>query len=331
MARTHVIGDPIRYGFAVGRVRVLETRLLARSHFERLLDAPSFVEQKRVLSETVYGGYLEAATTADDVERAIDHALVDVYRDFLESANLPTSMVKFFRTQHDFENLRGMLKAEAVGEPAGDMLNDLGSIPAEHFLNGTLPARMAKVERKVRAAIELDDESLPADLVDPAVDAEMYAELAAVANESPSEHIREIARLGADLANIKAFLRTRLRNMPVADAERFFVPGGDVPLKRFIAMYRLPVADAAAQLAALPALRAPDPSALLDPGRIDVLADVALARRLRGALMVAIGPEPVIGYMYARRAEAAMLRMLLIGKLAGVSADVMRARLRDVA
>ncbi|MDZ4063450.1 MAG: V-type ATPase subunit [Coriobacteriia bacterium] len=331
MAHTRVIADPIRYGFAVGRVRVLETRLLSRSHFERLLDAPSFAEQKRVLSETVYGGYLESATTADDVERAVDRALADVYEDFLESANLPASMVRFFRTQHDFENLRGMLKAEAVGIPADELLNDLGSIPAEDFLSGSLPQWLVKVERRVRSAIERDDETLPVDLVDPAVDAEMYVEMCEVAGESTSDHIREIAQLGADLANIKAFLRTRSRNMPVAEAERFFVPCGHVPIARFIALYRLPLVDAAAQLAALPALRVADPAALLDPGRVDVLVDVALARRLRGALMVAIGPEPVIGYVYARRAEASTLRMLLIGKLSGVNTDVLRARLRDVA
>jgi V/A-type H+-transporting ATPase subunit C len=47
--------------------------------------------------------------------------------------------------------------------------------------------------------------------------------------------------------------------------------------------------------------------------------------------MVAIGPEPVIGYVYARRAEVTTLRMLLIGKLAGVSTDLLRTRLKDVA
>lgn len=331
MARVRVIADPVRYGFAVGRVRVLETRLLSRSHFERLLDAPSFVEQRRILSETVYGGYLEDATTAEDVERALDRALADVYRDFLETANLPELMVRFFRVQHDFENYRGVLKAEAMDIPADDLLNELGSIPAEDMASGDLPAWFAAIDRRVRAAIGEPGEAIEPDLVDPAVDAAMYRQLAELAQDSPSEHIREIAALGADLANIKAFLRTRSRGMQAGDAAAFFVPGGSVAVERLVALYRLPLEEAAAQLSALPPLRGTDPQALLDAARVDVIADTALARRLRGALMVAIGPEPVIGYVYARRAEVTTIRMLLIGKLAGVNTDQLRARLRDVA
>lgn len=331
MARTRIIGDPIRYGFAVGRVRVLETRLLNHSHFERLLDAPSFVEQKRILSETVYGGYLDDAETAEDVERALDRALLDVYRDFLETANLPPLMVHFFRVQHDFENLRGMLKAETVGIPVEDLLNDLGSVPAADFISGDLPAWLCPIERRVRAAVGDVDDPGRTELIDPAVDAAMYRELNELALESPSVHVRDMARLGADLANVKAFLRTRARNMSVAEATPFFVPGGEVIVDRFIAMYRLPLDEALVQLAALPPLRGTDPEALADPGRIDVIADKILARRLRGALMVAIGPEPVIGYVHARRSEVTTLRMLLIGKLAGVSTDLLRTRLRDVA
>ena len=79
MARMRVIADPQRYGFAVGRVRVLETRLLKKSHFERLLDASSLFEQKRILSETIYGGYLENVNTADDIEIALDRSIADLY------------------------------------------------------------------------------------------------------------------------------------------------------------------------------------------------------------------------------------------------------------
>ena len=120
------------------------------------------------------------------------------------------------------------------------------------------------------------------------------------------------------------------RNMPAADATRFFVEGGDIPIERFVALYRLSVEDAAAQLVKEPLLRGTDPDALMDPGRIDIIVDRVLAQRLRGALMVAIGPEPVIGYVYARRAEITTVRMLLIGKLAGVGAELLHSRLRGV-
>jgi V/A-type H+-transporting ATPase subunit C len=94
LRKVRPIADPKRYGFAVGRVRVLETRLLGRSTFERLLDAHSFREQLRILSETPYGVYLEGVTTAEGVEAALDGSLRDLYNDFLEQANLPEDIVR---------------------------------------------------------------------------------------------------------------------------------------------------------------------------------------------------------------------------------------------
>ncbi|MDT8369066.1 MAG: hypothetical protein RQ745_07650, partial [Longimicrobiales bacterium] len=71
--------------------------------------------------------------------------------------------------------------------------------------------------------------------------------------------------------------------------------------------------------------------ALADPERFDVVADALVVQKLHGARRVAIGPEPVVAYVMQRKFEASMLRMLLIGKIAGVSTDVLRMRLRDVA
>ncbi|HSK48512.1 MAG TPA: V-type ATPase subunit, partial [Coriobacteriia bacterium] len=87
--------DSLRYGFAVGKVKVLETRTLDASAYERLLDAPSFAEQKRLLSETPYGRYLEDAETPDDVEHALDEALENFYG-FLKAAALPEPVMRFF-------------------------------------------------------------------------------------------------------------------------------------------------------------------------------------------------------------------------------------------
>ncbi|MCE5190546.1 MAG: V-type ATPase subunit, partial [Actinomycetia bacterium] len=88
------VRDSVRYGFAIGKVRVLETRIFGAGTYERLVDAPTFAEQKRVLSDTVYGRYLEGATNADDVEVGLEAALDDFYR-FLDESSLPEPVVRF--------------------------------------------------------------------------------------------------------------------------------------------------------------------------------------------------------------------------------------------
>ena len=48
------------YGFAVGRIRVLETRLLDRGRLERMAEAADLAEALAQLGETEYGPLVAA-------------------------------------------------------------------------------------------------------------------------------------------------------------------------------------------------------------------------------------------------------------------------------
>jgi V/A-type H+-transporting ATPase subunit C len=327
------IADPARYGFAVGRVRVLETRLLGRSTYERLLDAHSFREQMRILSETTYGSCLEGARTAEEVELGLDGALRDLYKDFLEQANLPEEVIHYFRLMHDYENLRGRLKAEVLGIPAAELLTELGSAPASSFegSESELTPDMRVAERHVRDRAAGDDGTLDADLIDPAVDAEMYETLARVACGSGSEYLCDMAKLQIDLGNLKAFVRARVKNLPIQQAENLFVDGGTVGMTRFAESYRLPLAEIGRLVVERPGMHGIDPESIVDPARLDLVIDSAIARQLAEARRVPVGPEPVLAYVASRKVEISMVRMLLVGKLAGVDSDTLRARVRNVA
>ena len=58
------------YGFAVGRVRALETDLLERARYERLVWSPGVREFAAALAETAYSRFLEGG--AADVPQALD-------------------------------------------------------------------------------------------------------------------------------------------------------------------------------------------------------------------------------------------------------------------
>jgi V/A-type H+-transporting ATPase subunit C len=287
----------------------------------------------RILSETTYGACLEGATTAEEVEAGLDASLRELYSDFLEAANLPDDVVRYFRLMHDFENLRGRLKAEVLGVPAAEFLGDLGSAPAEAFEGSSddLTPDMRLAERNVRMRAEGEDGTLDADLIDPAVDAEMHRMLAEVACGSGSEYLCDMAKLRIDLGNLKAFMRARVRNLPVQQAEKLFVGGGTVGVNRFVEGYRQPLEEIARQVAESPGLYGVDPESIVDPARLDLVIDSAVERQLAEARRMPVGPEPVVSYVASRKVEISMVRMLLIGKLAGVDSETLRARVRNVA
>lgn len=346
-----VARDSIRYGFAVGKVRVLETRIFGRATLERLLDAPTFEEQRRILSDTVYGRYFEGVQTADGVERALSAALDDFYR-FLDEASLPESVTYFFRVRHDFANFKAALKARLLGVSAEGMFVDVGSIPVEAYLRplDELPAPFGPLaeellerldaESGARAASPTPDgltaASKPAPVepdlaaADAAVDRAMFAELAGAAKRSRSGFLAALVSLEVDIANVRTLVRARVAGASAADVAALALEGGSIHPAQLADLYALPPLEAGLRLASLPALRGISATDLADMGRLDVLADNVIVAYLRKARMVAVGPEPVIAYVMGREAEVVAVRTLLIGRLSGLSTDVLRRRMRDL-
>lgn len=320
-AEEHKLGsDTLRYGFAVGRVRVLETRSLDAAAFERLLDAPSFSEQKRLLSETIYGRYIERAFTAEEVERALDEALADFYR-LLDDSALPREVHRFFRVRYDFANLKAAAKSRALGAPLEGLLVAHGTLPLEAFHHDlhALPKPFSTV------AAQLDH---PDTRIDLTVDRAMYAELTRLSRESGSEFLQMLGQLFVDIANLKSLVRSKLAGMAPDRAEDLFFEGGTVSVARLGRMALLPTDELTAAIMHTPGFKRLDPERLLDTAHLDLSADDMLIGAIRHARRGPINSEPVIAYVLSREFEVATLRVVLLGKLGGIETDTMRARLR---
>ncbi len=327
MTATVRIRDDIRYGYAVGRVRVLDGRLLSRNTFERLLDASDLREQKRILAETHVGRYLEGAETAGEVERALDASLADLYEEFLLRADLPPAVVAYFRLPYDYANLRAALKARVLGVPAPEP-STLGSLPAEAYLGAGegLPEEMRAL------LVRWDDAEEPPALDDleAAVDRAMFAALAAAARASKVRFLRELAVLRIDLANARLMVRARAKGLPSSEIESRVVPGGSKELAALAtAVPALSAAELAARIADVGALGKVSEADLADIERFDLMADSLLAARMREGRHAAGGAEPVLAYILGREAEVLLLRIAVVGYLAGLDSETVRARLRE--
>jgi vacuolar-type H+-ATPase subunit C/Vma6 len=68
---------------------------------------------------------------------------------------------------------------------------------------------------------------------------------------------------------------------------------------------------------------------LADVERFDVIADSLLAERMRTARRAPGGAEPVLAYVLGREAEAMLLRTAVVGRLAGLDRESVRARLKE--
>lgn len=327
MARTPGIRDDMRYGYAVGRVRVLEGKLLSRITFERLIDAVDLTEQKRILAETPMGRYLEGVQTAEDAERALEASLGDLYDEFLRHANLPAPVVTYFHVPHDYANLRAVVKAHLLGGDPGP-LSALGSVPPEAYVAGGigLPDDM----RQLLHAWDESEERPAMDDVEAALDRVQFAALSGAARASKLGFLRELTRLRIDLANARVLVRSRAKGLLPGDIAARLLSGGSPSLEQ--------LADKAARVSAeelagliwethaLPGMSEAD---LLDVQRFDLAADAVVAGRMLAARMSPGGADPVLAYVLAREAEVLLLRTAVAGRLAGLDSNAVRERVRE--
>jgi V/A-type H+/Na+-transporting ATPase subunit C len=322
----------INYGFATGRVRVLETKLVSPQRIARLVEAESLEEIHQVLAETDYGAELRHAATVEQVEEAMDEQLEKAYR-LLEESNLPSGLSRYFRLRHDFINLRIVVKG-GFGQEIDAALSDLGELPAKE-LEGSikqhtfeeLPPLLGSAAKEAIAAYSIDKDI---ELIDMVLDRRYFAELSAIAKGLNSRWITGYTQLQIDLANGRIAIRSRQKNMSSEQLERHLIPGGGMGAHTWVLLPGVvdDPAGAAKLLSRWRGLR--QVAAWLDKGlpvaEYDLIADKLLLDYLDSTERFKVGPEPVFGYVAAKEQEIKLLRLIITGHLSGVPAAKLQER-----
>lgn len=336
--------EPMTYGFPLGRVRVREGRLLPLQRLERLVDAADFVEQRRILAETDYDELFAHVETAEAVEDALDLALEGAY-DFMEESRLPEPVIEFFRVRYDFLNLRMLLKHRIAGAPKPERWSSHGSVlPAvfeaaaktagADWLDG-FPARLATTAQDVvESATGGEHRSAEAAAIDVALDRALYLRIHDVTRAEGSGWFVGVGRVMIDMANARIALRARRFGKDREWLETALIPDGGVSTNR-IAAAQAPIDEIADEVhAALLGEPAEQLAQLLedlaDPATTDIAADNVVLRMARRGRLVATGVEPIASYMLAVENEIALLRIVLLGKLANLPNEAIHERVREL-
>lgn len=342
--------EPISYGYPLGRIRVLEGRLLPLQRLERLVEARDFAEQRRILAETGYGELFSEAQSAEDVEAALDIALERAY-DFMEESRLPEPIIEFFRVRYDFLNLRMLLKARLAGAPKPSRWSVHGSIASEVFeeaaeAEGTwmdiLPQRLsdlaAMVAGRVRTGAEGEEETAQgaeAALIDMAIDKALYQRIRDITAREGSAWFLSLGRTMVDLANARIALRARRFGKDDHWLAGALIDGGNVPARTIREATSAPLGEIMEKVRAvvrgLPRdIETALGGKLLAAETMDVAADNVVIHIARTGKGISMGVEPIVSYMLAVENEIQLLRIVLLGKLANLPVEAIHERVREL-
>lgn len=314
-------------------LRAREPKLLTNERAERMLDAPSFEEAAKLLTDCGYEDM--SSMSAGEIETALAEHRAEVLAE-LEQLSPSKDIVDVFKMKYDYHNAKTLVKAEAMGTDPSRLLSASGRIAPEELTAAynegrwaELPDVMGDAMAEAKAVLARTSNPQLADIV---LDQAYFTELKNAAQATESDFLIGYAELLTDCANLKSAVRTLRMGKNGDFLQSVLLSGGSVDEARIAsagdidgvaALFSASVLDKAAALG-VEAVSGGSVTAF------ELACDNAVTAYLTDAQLISYGCEPVIAYMAAVEGEITAARMILTGRLSGVSPEIIRERLRDL-
>lgn len=325
------------YAYASARIRAKEPKLLGKSHFDRMLEAPSAGEAYKVLTESEYGEAGSGSGSVFDFEKLLTDEMQKCYLILMETAP-HAELVQAFQRRHDYFNIKVLLKAEFSGKQTPPILMETGTIGSEAMSRmirerdySELTPIMQEVIEETRDVFSRTQDPQTVDLL---LDRASYRQLTADLNAIDSPYLHTIVRIMTDITNIKMFIRARSLHKSWDFIRKLLLEDGSIQEKVWFENSEKPVEDFVEEI------RTGEYGEAVIKGwelyktknnisGLEKLLDDLLMKFVREAKMVTMGVEPLIAYLFAKETEIRNVRIIMTGKINKLPVDLIRERLRE--
>lgn len=324
-----------RYAYATGRIRALETKLLDRQRFERMLEAQSAHEALHVLQDTDYGIHMGELKDASEYERVLA-AERKVAFDLFQNLCLDGRASSTYFSRFDFHNIKVLSKARATEQDFSSLLSSHGEFDQAEMMEifdeeafTRLPQHLGEAAQK---AMEAFQSSGSPRLLDIAVDQSEHQYRLDLAYGLSNEFLLNLLRLSADTHNILTLYRIKWLGEDFKLYETAIFSGGFLEKDRLKQAFEEPWEGIPARFAVTPYIE------IVEAGGSDVATngsfsklekatDDYLMEYLRLTKTVTFGIEPLYTYLLVKDNEVRSIRMVMVGKLYGIPGQRIRERL----
>ncbi|MBZ4666360.1 V-type ATP synthase subunit C [Mahella sp.] len=327
---------PVDFTYAVGRTRVLETRLLDKDRIERMIAAANADEVLRVLAETAYGS-VASQINADEYEIMLNARLKEAY-ELVRHISPTPAVADILALKYDFHNLKVLLKDRYLRQHDDDILIGLGNVNPDELKAYVLQDERREIPDVLKLAIGRAQSAFeinhdPQD-IDMTLDNAYYEAAYTIADDMHSDFVKELFRRQADMINIRTFVRVKAMGKDSRFLAKALLPGGYLDETFFIELMDQTLG------ALIDRLRFTHYDGLVDgiaeferTGRLTAyerLMDDELLSYIRDNRSDPFGPAAIIGYLWALENETRIVRIIMVGKINHMPSDAIRQRVREV-
>jgi V/A-type H+-transporting ATPase subunit C len=319
------------------RIRAMENMLLTQPRMEKILDARREEEITKILQDCNYfSGQFNPSEPAE-MDAALTLVRGRMFNDMLSGAP-DKRYVDIFRMKYDYHNLKALLKGKALGKNVDKILMDIGRVPLTVLKEAVESEEISLLPTCLGDALletkEVLNTTRDPQLSDVLLDRWYYQDLTVLAEEIGSPFVQGYIRTRIDSVNLRILVRTIRMGKNVEFLKGTLVDGGNVDLTTLLKIG----ADRGAGLAEAyhsTDLKeaAQEGASILKTGsmtQFEKLCDDGVAGYMAVAQTVSFGEEPLLAYMSAHETEFINLRILLMGRMTGLSDDLIRSRLRTM-
>jgi len=317
------------YLYATMNIRANEKKLLNPRSIERMLEAKTPEEASKILSEFGYGA--NALLTFDDVETAIREAEAETIKIVSEACG-NDSIKEVFLLKYDFHNIKAIIKANFTHQDAEHLLSSVSLIPGDKLFSAIKSGDVSSLPEKMRMSYEKAADALSrtgnAEICDFILDEACFDMMTDAAKASQSSFILGYVKLLADIANLRLAVRM-IRRGKEEEIKEKLLPYGGIDKERFIGKKLAETLSSTylANAASLGELTAEGKATFTEFEReLDVLP----IKYMEEAKYVAYDERPIVAFLANREADAVCVRIIMSGKIMGLSPDEIRNRLRVV-
>ena len=217
-------------------LRAREPKLLSREKAERMLDAATFEDAAKLLTDCGYEdlSQMDAAQIEESLEKHRAQIFDELGRFCPESR-----LVDLFKLRYDYHNAKVILKAEAMGQDPKRLLSDSGRIPGAKLLEiynedkrAQLPETLAAAMAAAKSVLARTSNPQLSDFV---LDKAYFAELETLAEQLDSRFLKGYVALLIDSSNLRSVVRTLRMGKNQDFLSEVLVPGGNVGVERLAA------------------------------------------------------------------------------------------------
>lgn len=325
----------VEYGRVNMTIRVHENDLLNKSHYDRMLDAPSYEDALRVLLDTKYRDDVDEAIESREYETMLGKELRRAYGMIQEQ--VPDERLSELLTmEYAYHNLKVLFKETITDQDFSGTLIDVSRYPIYEFRKAVATQESTVLPElylnSIRNLHQLFSESPGITGIDVYVDSEYSEHLIKLAQEMDEPDVLEYAKLKIDLENLSTFFRAKSLGFSANHIQAVLSDFGSVPKRYFVDL----ASDNLSGI--LGALKESDFRTIINASyddhnefslsRLERQIDKAEIEYLSKARMKVFGPLPVLSYINAIETEVKNLRLILTGKLNSVDSEIVRERMR---